>query len=256
MRYRDEQWLRERLCEDGLTQREVATECDCSEATISKWKNRHDITVFRDYQDPDWLREHHREQNLGPTEIADRSAHDVSPAMVYTLLDEHDIVQRHRDAVWLREQYVDNECSSIKIAEKCDVCPQTILNNMEKFGIERRSYQEAGCIDPVFEGVTGEDHPFYGNTGHDHHWYMVTGPDHPSYVDGSSYEKWRDSHEWHRTREDVRQRDQYECQLCGDGTELEVHHITPVCRGGAKFDPVNLETLCGDCHTDVHSAIY
>ena len=31
---------------------------------------------------------------------------------------------------------------------------------------------------------------------------------------------------------------------------LQVDHITPLERGGASFDPANLQTLCQPCHLD------
>ena len=45
----------------------------------------------------------------------------------------------------------------------------------------------------------------------------------------------------------------YTCQVCGFkgdiwGSNLEVHHIVPVHKGGKCLDPENLITLCRECH--------
>lgn len=46
-------------------------------------------------------------------------------------------------------------------------------------------------------------------------------------------------------------RDGHTCRLCSKTAELEVHHILPKCKGGAD-NPVNLITLCRNCHVLAH----
>jgi len=58
---------------------------------------------------------------------------------------------------------------------------------------------------------------------------------------------------WPGVRNKVLKRDNYTCQVCGFkgdiwGSNLEVHHIVPVHRGGKCLDPENLITLCRECH--------
>lgn len=48
-------------------------------------------------------------------------------------------------------------------------------------------------------------------------------------------------------RKDILKRDNHECQMCGSGKDLEVHHIIPVSDNGTKKDS-NLCTLCSECH--------
>lgn len=48
-----------------------------------------------------------------------------------------------------------------------------------------------------------------------------------------------------------------ECIICHCATNLEVHHVLPICRGG-KDIPDNLVTLCKPCHriiTTYHKTI-
>lgn len=54
-----------------------------------------------------------------------------------------------------------------------------------------------------------------------------------------------------QTKEQVRERDCYECQRCGSETDLEVHHIIPVYRDG-RNELDNLITLCHSCHWEAH----
>ena len=42
------------------------------------------------------------------------------------------------------------------------------------------------------------------------------------------------------------------CQRCGRSGRLEVHHKVKVSKGGAKYDPANLEVICRACHFDEH----
>lgn len=52
---------------------------------------------------------------------------------------------------------------------------------------------------------------------------------------------------WSAIRDQVRQRDENRCQLCGSRTDLEVHHMRKH-RGQRPHDPTHLITLCGYCH--------
>lgn len=64
---------------------------------------------------------------------------------------------------------------------------------------------------------------------------------------------------WGRIRERVVKRDNYTCQICNlktkDNYALNVHHIVPI----ESFDNIdeankmsNLQTLCYECHMDIH----
>lgn len=59
--------------------------------------------------------------------------------------------------------------------------------------------------------------------------------------------------DWGKRRELVIERDGSKCQNCGNRSvsELEVHHIVPLSRGGSN-KVSNLTTLCQDCHDSVH----
>lgn len=62
------------------------------------------------------------------------------------------------------------------------------------------------------------------------------------------------SESWTQIREEVLERDGYECQYCNVGepvAALEVHHIVPVrLNGSDELD--NLITLCCRCHKSLH----
>jgi hypothetical protein len=56
---------------------------------------------------------------------------------------------------------------------------------------------------------------------------------------------------WPIVRDAVLERDDRHCRICGNMNDLHVHHILPRHCGGAD-NPVNLITLCADCHMAAH----
>lgn len=59
------------------------------------------------------------------------------------------------------------------------------------------------------------------------------------------------SYWWVAVREAVLHRDGYKCTMCGSTENLQVHHICPRHCGGSD-NPLNLRTLCVECHRKVH----
>jgi 5-methylcytosine-specific restriction endonuclease McrA len=66
---------------------------------------------------------------------------------------------------------------------------------------------------------------------------------------------------WNELRNDVFERDDWQCRNCGRqvrifenelSLELHCHHIVPLSKGGTNSRS-NLVALCKDCHTAVHS---
>src|SRR6266566_7066162 len=54
---------------------------------------------------------------------------------------------------------------------------------------------------------------------------------------------------------EVLERDKYQCQKCGRGEDLELHHIIPV--AVYEMDIIeNLITLCRPCHSEWEHVIY
>jgi len=53
-----------------------------------------------------------------------------------------------------------------------------------------------------------------------------------------------------KERKDILERDDYQCKLCSEENNLEVHHVIPVANGGGKYSK-NLCTLCSNCHFNI-----
>lgn len=60
---------------------------------------------------------------------------------------------------------------------------------------------------------------------------------------------------WEFLRQEVLKRDNNQCAKCSKskakGTILQVHHIVPLSKGGSN-DLDNLQTLCLECHEEIH----
>lgn len=191
--------------------------------------------------------------------------------------------ENYRDEEWLREKYHDEKLSSKDIADICDCEKSTILRWMGRHGIEKRTKSEAAKIraekhphttnagakalkehgtSPKAEMTDEEFEQFKerlseNRTGRDNPMHGKTGPDHPRWKKDKAPHRFYASKEWEQTRQNVLERDGYECQACGmgmgehketHGTALHVHHIHPISAGGARFDENNLVTLCNTHH--------
>ena len=55
---------------------------------------------------------------------------------------------------------------------------------------------------------------------------------------------------WQRLRMRIFARDRWRCRVCGRAARLDCDHIEPVDRGGDRWDPANLQSLCRSCHID------
>ena len=46
------------------------------------------------------------------------------------------------------------------------------------------------------------------------------------------------------------ERDGWRCTACGKAGRLECDHRIPLAKGGAPYEPANLQTLCRGCHVE------
>ena len=53
---------------------------------------------------------------------------------------------------------------------------------------------------------------------------------------------------WRTLRKRMLQAANYRCSWCNRPGRLEVDHIVPLSKGGARYDPSNLQVLCKPCH--------
>ena len=55
---------------------------------------------------------------------------------------------------------------------------------------------------------------------------------------------------WARVRAGVLERDGHRCRACGRASwPLEVDHVKRIASGGSAWAEMNLQTLCGRCHS-------
>ena len=189
--------------------------------------------------------------------------------------------EKYHDEEWLRDKYHEERLSTREIAELADCTAPTIQDWLDRHGVEKRSKSEAAKIRAekyphttqagaealkehrvnsweywdeqereAFRERLSKERQGDGNPMAD-----VTGEDHHNYKENPTPQRFYQSARWKKTREETLERDNHECQACGDTENLDVHHIQPVSAGGPRFELNNLVTLC-DAHHKEWEGLY
>lgn len=229
--WRDEETLRHFYHGKGYSLLETAEAVGCTEGTISQWCNRlgvetRDPQEARDTGTPEDLKDESRMRELYLTleltcqEIADY--YDVTSLTVSNWLRRHDIPTRPANRGRKRATIECKSCGSeFEVVESRK---------------DSAKYCSRECYYDSIDMPTGEDH-----------WSWKETPDYrPS------------GEEWQELRARIRERDGYECRLCGISEsemdrELDVHHLDRVRdaddpRAAVKAPEERLVSLCRSCH--------
>jgi hypothetical protein len=156
----------------------------------------------------------------------------------------------------------DESISGVEV--DCEECGQSIRRRSSRV----QSYDVLFCNDECKRAYFSKNHPLEGterpehaelmsemHSGEDNPMYGVRGEDAPNWQGGEQMvQNWRRSSEWLEARRQAKERDDGECQVCGQSEDLHAHHIQPVSEGGEKFDTDNLIMLCAEHHYDRHRA--
>lgn len=189
---------------------------------------------------------------------------------------------RYREEDFLREKYIENRKSTREIAEMCDVSAPTIQKWLKKNDIPVRHGGEA--VKTQWEGneerrekqaewMKKVRQPWWEMDDDTRErvrerlseWWSKNNPmqgrtrdENPAWKGGKA--NWYGSN-WEEQREKAIDRDGGECQKCGSGDDLVVHHHVPLRlwrddpdkkRENAN-DLWNLVTLCSECHGEIES---
>lgn len=71
-------------------------------------------------------------------------------------------------------------------------------------------------------------------------------------TDSRSYSEFLQSDYWLSVKKSILERDQHNCQKCGNKTNLHVHHLTYVNHGSEHENLNDLITICESCHDKEH----
>ena len=259
------------------------------------------FSMARKYHDKEWLQEKYWTQGMDTTEIAKEIG--VVRETIRRWLVKHNIPRRKRgpekgssrgdagklrDKDWLENQYNELEKSAGKIARELDLNDQTVLNWMEKHGIERR---EVG--DVFVPRSSGKDKRLddkewlqaeYEDNGRSMYdiaqeldvttpavkyrldTYGIERRSDLGPFDGGDKEFQRDP-EWGDKRTQRLEIDEYTCQDCGVHQSdyyrgLDIHHLVKKeefvdDNGDVDWEGANamsnLISLCQSCHVKRHT---
>lgn len=135
--------------------------------------------------------------------------------------------ESYKDAAWLRAEYIGKQRTLEEIAAEQGVSRQAIKHFMTRYEIAVRDGSAA-------------------------HIGRQAGPANPAWRGGVA--DWPYSSDWKVLARQIRYRDEWTCQDCGEqreywGVSLHVHHID---WDKMNNDPANLISLCAKCHVDRH----
>lgn len=248
MKYEDEEWLRSAYENHSI--QEMADMIDCSTATIHKYMNKYGVerpskhhAKGGQHTDAEWLREKYHTEELSESEIAELS--DVGKSTIHYWLERHNIERRSK-----------SDSAKLRMEKNPELARKLIKSGtkaLEKHGsnpkeeMTEREFEEFKTR--LSNDRMGEDNPMAGRTG----------PDHPRWEPDKAPHRFYSSKKWEETRQEVLERDNHKCRVCGmtneehnerNGKDLHVHHIHPISAGGGRFDTENLITLCNTDHKE------
>lgn len=306
-KHNDEEWLRRMYKEEEHSQSDIGEICGVSGSTIGRRLKKFNIPTrsIQDahrtnsdskLRDADWLREKYVDQAMSVIDIAEEI--DSSGSTVEDWLRRHDIPVRSTQETWdlkrpdglmdadvMYDLYHNQKMTTYEIADRFEVDQQTVVNWMDRHGIERmmRSYDHPNTPDELRDGewlrqkhieeklnITEIAEMCDVHRGTVRRW-MHQHDIEPQGLEGEYSGNWKEGpqlkrnygSEWYRFAEKARKRDDYECQRCGinqseynqeHGVALDVHHVKAVdtFRHPRKAHTLdNLVTLCRPCHTTV-----
>jgi len=253
-KYHDRDWLHCEYVEKERSSVEIARDVGVSKGTILNWLNRHSIPT----------------RKRGPQKGAEFS--DTS---------------KLKDPDWLENQYVEMEKSTNKIASEQGVGQQTVLNWLDKHGIETRDKGDVlrECSSSKDGRLTDESwlRQKYNSEGMTMADIArecdVTTPAIKYWLDRHGIERRNDGAHglegdsifqrdpnWEEKRQQRLEIDNYECQDCGVSEDeyyrsLDVHHKEKKEQfiqedGSINWEDANameiLVSLCQSCHMKRH----
>jgi len=141
--WRDEELLRQKYIDEGLSTRDLRDLWGCSRKTVSNWLDKYGIKRPSYLDNPPWqdkgtLERLYIDEGLTCEEIGERLGSSGHTADKWRR--RHGIKPLHKRQNWLKEQYHGNDLYIYEIAERCDASRKTVAEWLDKLGV--RSAEE------------------------------------------------------------------------------------------------------------------
>lgn len=185
------------------------------------------------YKDYETLLREYVEEQLSTMDIALR--HGVKKATIQYWLNKHKIPMRNsRTSRLLAHKRHPQTWTKNKVIVKCSHC-----------GKEKEVWPYR---------YKRSEHFYCSKNCKAKHWSEIYSGEEAHNWKGGKWKETSDMREWpvyQRVRDEIRERDNWTCQLCGCRSNIIAHHIIAVRDNpDLVFEPTNLISLCSKCHTE------
>ena len=259
----DKKYLYEEYITREQSSRDIGKQLGVDHGTILRHLHKYEIPVRCHYEprtepiniDKDWLREQYVEEKRSTRDIANEVG--CGCYVIQKRLHKWNIPVRSAwdwkaikiNDEWLREQYEVRLRSSYDIAKEVKCSPHGLLSRLKKMGVEINSSIRK-------PDISGENNPFWKKKHSE-----ITKRKISATHQNLSLNEWRNYVSFEpycpkfntELKEEVRNRDERKCQLCGkseilNGSRLDVHHIDGDKMQGCNGKKWHLISLCKKCH--------
>jgi len=259
--YKEPDWLRQKYLDEDLSQREIGALAVCTDVCVSQWMRRYGIPVRTQrpdlddtLHDRDWLWWAYVEDGISFEELAQELgcaysvvAHWAHKFGLPVRGFGHAVYGVGED--WLRKQYAELKLSVQEIAELVGCSGWVINHSLECYGIDKRDKGEIMFL--AHQRQRGS----YGTQEYgDKIAATKMGARNPAWKGGVTpeYQRVRGSLEYAEWREQVLDRYDWACVVCG-GFGPIAHHLASFSDNlELRMDVDNGVAMCKACHVAFH----
>jgi len=129
---------------DGMTQQEIADELGCSDSTVSRWMEKHEL-ASKPWRDKETLKELLIERGCSLGEVADELG--CYHGTIRRWVQKHDLYKRPwRDPEVLQDLFIDQDLSAEKVAAELGTTQKTVREYIIKHDLPHDFTTDTGAV--------------------------------------------------------------------------------------------------------------